>query len=97
MTFFALLAFLGFVALCFLAVVCRDAMPEPAVGIGLAPEPTQPTGRLVVWRGQHVEDMRFLTGPVPALQLPASAPDVCPICHCHDCDSSLANCLERWR
>ncbi|WP_272976896.1 hypothetical protein [Deinococcus geothermalis] len=29
--------------------------------------------------------------------LAAEPPAVCPICHQPGCDSSLANCIERWR
>lgn len=95
MTIFYALTILGAFGLCYLAWECRNAMPEPAVGVGALPEPEPLTGLLTVWRGQHIEDMRFMTGPVPALQLPAGAPDVCPICHRPDCNSTLANCQER--
>ena len=99
MTFFYVLIVLGFIGICYIAWECRQAMPEPAVGVGALPEPVAlpPTGLLIVRRGDHIEDMRFMTGPVPELRLPTGAPDVCPICHRPDCNSALANCLERWR
>lgn len=75
MTLLTLLALLSFVGLCYLAWECRRAMPEPAVGVGPTPEPTELTGLLTVWRGGHIEDMRFMTGPVPPLQLPADVTD----------------------
>lgn len=75
MTFFALMAALGFVALCHLAWECRQAMPEPAVGVGPTPAPQDGAGLLIVWRAGHIEDMRFMTGPVPELRLPADVTD----------------------
>ena len=92
----ALLLALGL--LCLFAPPVREDGEQggPAVTAPLPDAPPAPAGLLVVWRGRHIEDMRFLTGPVPELRRPAR-PEVCPICHRADCDSALANCLERWR
>lgn len=77
MTFFYVLIVLGFIGICYIAWECRQAIPEPAVGVGALPEPVAlpPTGLLIVRRGEHIEDIRFMCGPVPPLQLPASDAD----------------------
>lgn len=93
-----LASLLALVALCLSVPPVREGGDQggAAMTAVLPDTPPAPAGLLVVWRGGHVEDMRFLTGPVPELRRPTGL-DVCPICQRADCDSALANCLERWR